>query len=356
MDKNLESYYKSALQYLLPVTPIPKLQGFVLNLGKNYYYFFRASTPFNSANSADLARNKYYTFYFLHRAGIPIPHMISMSRSHFARGQWEKDIQKLRFPLVAKPCFGTGKGQDVLCNIKNFEQLKKHLDYLFKYYDYVNIEEYHGNLKSYRVLVFRQKVIGVVHRMPAFVEGDGKHTIRELIEITNKKRQQENDILKPILIDTECEISLEELGLTLDSIPEVGKQVRLGFTSNATRGGSFKSIGKKICKENRELAIKIARVLDLKLVGIDLECEDITIPVSQSRGVVIEVNDSPSVRIHEECTTGKPVAVTRIIMRYFMFRHPFSYCWRLILHPRVRPYIRAILIIVAFYCVFILTA
>lgn len=354
MKKNAKRYYQSALYYHLPVEPLPDLDGFLVHIGKKNYYFFERSTPFNNMNSHRLALHKYYTSYFLAKAGIPVPAFVAISKQRFDDGMLEEDIAELEFPLVAKPMMATGFGDDVFCNIQTIQQLQEHLQQLFERYSYVNVEEYHGNLKSYRVLVFKQKVIGVVYRRAAFVEGDGVHSIRELIEMTNQKRQQQSEILKPIVHDMECEISLQKLSMTLDSVPKSGEEIPLGFTSNSSRGGTFKSIGKTICRENKAILLKAAKILDLDIAGIDVECEDINIPFSKSEGVVIEVNSSPSVRVHEESFEGKPVAVTRTIMRSLIFKHPFAYCWILFNHRQTRPYIRAIIILIVFLGIFVL--
>lgn len=354
MKKNADRYYQSALHYHFPVKLRPELEGFVLHLARKNYFFIRSSTPFNNTNSSLIARNKYHTSKILQQAGLPVPLFVTLSKEYLAKHCLEDEIADLRFPLVAKPCLETSKGDDVLCNIKNIHQLRHHLTKLFERYHYANVEEYHGNLQSYRVLVFKRKVIGVVLRTSAAVEGDGEHTISELIEITNHQRAQESDILKPIMVDEECEISLTELGVTLDTIPKPGEIIRLGFTSNASRGGSYLSVGKTICRENKKLMLKAVRTLGLNLAGLDIECEDISVPIAQSKGVIIEVNNAPSIRIHEESPTGKPVDVTKIIMRSFMFRHPFSYAWHLLRLPQVQTYLRAIIVLLVFFGAFML--
>ena len=39
--------------------------------------------------------------------------------------------------------------------------------------------------KDYRILVVNNQVVAVAERVPAHVVGDGKHTVQELIDITN---------------------------------------------------------------------------------------------------------------------------------------------------------------------------
>ncbi len=151
----------------------------------------------------------------------------------------------------------------------------------------------------------------------------------------------QNEALKPITIDEECHVCLSEQGFNLDYIPNAGKKVRLGYTSNASRGGTFSTVPTHaICKENSKLMIRVAKLFDLKLVGIDIECEDITRPIESSpRNVIIEVNYTPSIRVHENPLSGKPNPVTKKIIRQFILRHPLSYCYSLYQHRRTGYYV-----------------
>lgn len=333
---------------LLPVDRIDEIEGFSLNLGKKHYYFRGGETPFNDSCSASLASDKYCTNKVLELAGIPVPKAIVMHVSTFKKARLEEKIADLKFPLVVKPTINSSRGQDVLCNIQTIEQLKSYLQTSFSCYDYLTIEEFHGNLKSYRVLVFNRQVLGVIQRYPAYVIGDGKHTINELIELTTKQRKKLNDALGPIVVDEECQIRLKELGIALDYIPQQDEQVFLGYTSNASRGGSFESQGKQICKENSQLMIRVATLLNLNLVGIDVECTDINLPIETSQGVIIEANYRPSIKIHENPMSGIPTRVSKKILRSLIYRHPFSYLYVLYTNRRTVFYTRSIVLIIFF--------
>lgn len=324
INRNAKCYYETALKFFLPVEVIPEIDGFRLNLGKQHYYFSGVGAPFNNSGSIAASRNKYSMNRILDRAGFPVPKATSLHISEYQQGMLEEKISKLSFPLVAKPLLGK-LGRDVLCNIQTIEQLKKYLDENLPYYEFVTIEEFHGNLNSYRVLIFNKRVIGVVQRYPAEVCGDGIHTLRELIDITNDKRLTISDTLSPITVDEECEIRLNELGLDLSYVPKKDESVILGYTSNASRGGTYCSLGNKICKENRRLLIRAANELNITLVGFDVQCTDINIPIETSQGIIIEANDGPSVRIHEYPMAGYPVKVTRKIIRSYIYRHPLLY-------------------------------
>lgn len=303
-------------------------------------------TPLNNSSSAQIAVDKYCTNQLLAMAGIPVPKATILTKHDFIKNRLNERIAGLKFPLVVKPNDGS-LGLDVLCNIRDVAELTKHLERLFKAYDTLIIEAFHARLNSYRILVFQGKVIGVVQRHPARVIGDGINTLRQLIELTNKERKIINDALGLIQIDEEGRIKLEELGITPEYIPEPGECVVLCYTSNASRGGSFESLGQQICKENRRLMRRIAQCLDLVLTGIDVECADINRPITPSNGVVLEVNHRPSIRIHEIPMSGQPERVTLKIMRSFIYRHPLAYLHALYSNKKTSFYFRAALLTIA---------
>jgi len=85
--------------------------------------------------------------------------------------------------------------------------------------------------------------------------------------------------------------------------------------------------------------------LNLKIMGIDIQCEDIMKPITASTGVIIEVNRNPSIRIHHEPLKGEPIAVGSMVMRRLIYRHPISYIYSLSNDTRINVIIRAILVV-----------
>lgn len=330
------------------------MNGFELKLSNHSYFFFNNDTAFNASSSSQISMNKYCTNQILASANIPVPKGILFHSTDLEREPLENIIADLRFPLVIKPTNGS-LGIGVLCNIKTIKELSFFLKQYCSLYPSMIIEEFHVRLQSYRVLVFKRQVIGVVLFHPARVLGDGTHNIQELIELTNIKRKEINDYLGPIVLDEECQLRLKELGINQRYIPAAGESIVLCYTSTPTRGGSYESLGVNICKENRKIMTQVAAVLDLELTGIDIECTDINIPISQSQGVILDVNHRPSILIHENPISGKPQLVTKKIIRSFIFRHPFTYLYLLCSHRSIAFYIRAGIVLIASAITYLLT-
>ena len=353
MDKNGLLYYQSARALKLPASILEPITGMVIHLGKRTFYFRSCETPFNGGSSIGIADNKYCTNKILEASGFPVPKAVAFSKDVFEKEQTESLIANLNFPLVVKPMQGTSLGDDVLCNISSIDQLKLYMGKCYQKYNFLSIEEFYPNLNSYRVLVFYQKVIGVVQRFSARVVGDGTHTIKELVELQNIAREKLKNRVKlgPIKIDEETMIRLNELSLTVDSIPNHNETVVLCYTCNSTRGGTTKSLGKKINKDNARLLCQAASVLGLNFVGFDVVCEDILIPISKSRGVIIEANHNPAVSIHETPLSGPRSNVTKIVLRKLIRQHPISYLIALYRDPSMRLYVHlSLLVLVVIGC------
>lgn len=343
MNKNAECYYQSALSYYFDARPIPEIDGFEIRLGKKRYFNQGVINCFNDHCSVSIARNKFASNKLLEQAGFPVPLATVIAQTYFENGYLEETIKELQFPLVIKPAQNGRRGRNVLCNIQNLEQLKKHLKASFLDDEFISIEEFHGNLNSYRVLIFKNKLLGVVQRFPAEVTGDSKHTLKELIHLKNIERAKKADILAPIAVDEELHIRLNELGLTLDYIPKRHETIKLCYVCNASRGGTFASLGQRICEENKKLLIKAAKILNLNLVGFDIECKDINLPITSTGGVIIEANANPSIRIHEQPLIGPSQNVSKIILRSLIFKHPLSYLLGLYHHKRTKLYFRVLM-------------
>lgn len=328
MDKNSLLYYKTACSLKLPATLlIDEIDGFDIKLGKHRYYFRGGETPYNFGSSVSISCNKYSMNKLLEKAGIPVPKARAFSKENLEHEPLESLIQGLNFPLVAKPMTGTSLGKDVLCNITHISQLETYMKIHHQHHEFISVEEFHGGMSSYRVLVFYNKVIGVVQRFPAAVTGDGVHSIQELIALDNVKRKKLSDTcpLGPIKIDEEVNIRLAELNMTLGTIPNDKETVVLCYTCNSTRGGTMKSLGKKICKENARLLCQAARALTMNIVGFDVQCKDILIPIATSQGVIIEANANPDISIHEAPLLGSQTRVSKPILSRLILKHPLAY-------------------------------
>ncbi|MBS0287510.1 MAG: UDP-N-acetylmuramyl peptide synthase [Proteobacteria bacterium] len=330
MDYNTTTFLASARALRMNVVESEIIQGFILKFGGHNYYFFDAATPWNNSTSSLIASNKFVVNRILHEAQIPVANAEMIEAKDYKIDILIQKTKNMKFPLVVKPMLGTIRGSDVTCCIPNIDLLHQQCQTLFKTHHALQIEEYHGNLKDYRILIFKNKIIGVVELIPAFVVGNGKDTIATLVAIKNIKRKEISHFLKPIVFDFESTLCLENQHYTKDSIPPKDKKVNINYTCNLSRGGSYRVVSTNMCQENRKLFIKAAKVLNLKLVGFDIVCQSLDSPIINQNGIIIEANYNPNIVIHREGTDYSKNKIALLIMREFIYKHPLSYLCSLV--------------------------
>ena len=157
----------------------------------------------------------------------------------------------------------------------------------------------------------------VAQRVPAHVEGDGKHTVAELIEITNADPRRgigHEKVLTRIKVDDEAIGYAREQGFELVDAPPRGQRVYLKRTGNMSTGGISIDRTEEAHPDNVELAELAARVVGLDIAGIDLICPDVSLPVRETGGGIVEVNAAPGFRMHTHPTEGESQYVAKPVI------------------------------------------
>jgi cyanophycin synthetase len=162
---------------------------------------------------------------------------------------------------------------------------------------------------DFRFLVINYKLEAVARRTPAMVIGDNKSSIEELILKINNDPERGEDhekILTKIKVDESTLSILNERSLTLQSVLPSGEILFLKDTANLSSGGTARDATDVVHPYNAFLAERIARLMNLDICGIDIIAEDITKPINQNNGAVLEVNAAPGFRMHLSPTKGIP--------------------------------------------------
>lgn len=342
MDKNTTHYLDAAKHYRCRIFDLFEYNAFAIDFGNHRYLFRGAATPFNDAASIDVAKNKFVMNRMLADADIPVPHAVAMGKESYALG--EVNLSKLNYPVVAKPTLDTSRGDGVLCNIQNEATLREYLERMLVEHEYMSVETFKDNLNHYRVTVLEGKVIGILKREAASITGDGKHTIKQLVDQKNavRQKQAEKTTLNPIEYDHEMTIRLKELGLTLDDVPKADQAITLCYTINSSRGGNVISLGEKIHPVNAMICAKACQALNMDYCGVDLACTDIMQPITETEGYIIEMNYNPDITIHEVPLEGPTTHVARAVVKCLIKRHRLTHLKqrfhikRILLSPFVR--------------------
>ena len=163
--------------------------------------------------------------------------------------------------------------------------------------------------EDYRLLVINHKLVAAAKRTPAHVIGDGKSTIEELVEEVNKDERRgygHEKVLTEIDINSLTIELLKEKGMTPKTVVPKGEMVNLKSTANLSTGGTAEDVTDLIHPYNVFMAERISKIIDLDICGIDIMAHDLTKPLKDSGGAVLEVNAGPGFRMHIQPTSGLP--------------------------------------------------
>jgi cyanophycin synthetase len=270
-------------------------------------------TSLTGALAVDVAGDKKLTTKLLAAAGLPVP------RSEIARSEDEAvaAARRIGFPVVTKPIDGN-HGRGVMLDLRSERALRaaypKSLAEARR--PQVIVESYVTG-EDYRVLVVDGRMVAVAQRVPAHVIGDGEHTIRELVEITNQDPRRgigHEKVLTKIKIDDTATDLVRKQGYELDDVPPVDEMVKLASTGNMSTGGISIDRTWEAHEENIEVAEEAARVVGLDVAGIDFLTPDISHPVRETGGAIVEVNAAPGFRMHTNPTEGDPQYVAKPVI------------------------------------------
>jgi len=286
-----------------------------LGYGINQMRFQATITCKTSSIAVDIACNKEQTKKMLDAASIPV----ASGGICVDEEDLEAVITKIGYPIVLKPLDGNhGKGASI--NVKKWEDAVKGLAYAKKYSNRVIVEKFITGY-DFRVLIIDNKLVAAAKREPAHVIGDGKHNIQQLIDETNKDPKRgygHENVLTQIDVDRDTTDLLEKLGYTLETIPKEDDVVYLKSTANLSTGGTSLDVTDRMHPENIFLCERISRVIGLDVCGVDIMAENLTQPLKENGGCILEVNAAPGFRMHLAPSEGLPrnVAAPVIDMLY----------------------------------------
>jgi len=131
--------------------------------------------------------------------------------------------------------------------------------------------------------------------------GNGRQTIRELIEALSRRRAAATGGESTIPIDAETERCLKLGGYGLDTVLENGQEVLVRKAANLHTGGSIHDVTGIVHPRLVEAAIAAARAIDIPVVGVDFMVRNPTEPDY----VFIEANERPGLANHEPQPTAE---------------------------------------------------
>ena len=262
----------------------------------------QATTTANTNMIAvDIAGNKHATKTLLGDMGVPVPKGYRIR----LEDDLEDTLDRVGFPAVIKPLDGNhGKGATV--GIKSLDDAMVAWEKAKEYSRWIIVEQQLQG-SDFRALVVNNRLIAVAERVPAHVKGDGKQTIQELIDETNadpRRGYGHENVLTQIDIDNQTMRCIKKAGYELDTVLKKGEKLYLKTTANISTGGTAIDVTDEVHPENVFLFERIARIIGLDVAGIDIIAPNVSEPLRQSGGGIIEVNAAPGFRMHLSPSEG----------------------------------------------------
>lgn len=216
-----------------------------------------------------------------------------------------KIFNSIQKPVITKPNLGS-RSRHTTTHITDEENLISSYKKAHQLSPWVMIEE---ELSGYvfRGTLIGKKFVACLRREPAYVIGDGTHTVKELVEIENKNPLRAGPIFHQLSLDEEAYKELKNWNKTEDTIPSNGEIITLGQKTSRAVGGGITDMTEVIHPDNIAMLEKIAEVLDDPLIGVDFIMDDVSISwKDQPKSGVIECNSAPFIDLHHFPLVGKP--------------------------------------------------
>lgn len=297
------SIVEEAIKRKIPWIRLNRHSLVQLGYGKNQRRIQATVASTTSSIAVEVACDKEETKNLLEAASVPVPR----GRVVYDEEDLESAIRRIGYPVVLKPV-GGNHGRGATINVTTWEDAVTALAAAKRISRGVIVEKFITGY-DHRLLVIDYKFVAGAKRTPAMVTGDGKHTVQQLIEIVNKDPRRgygHEKVLTSIKIDDTTLAMLQEKELTLESVLKKGEELHLKRTANLSTGGTSTDVTDIVHPYNVFMAERIARIIGLDICGIDIMTPDISVPMHENGGAVLEVNAGPGFRMHIAPADGLP--------------------------------------------------
>lgn len=265
--------------------------------GKIEYVKQATKTSLDSYVTMLIMENKVVTKKVLEKEKVVVP----QGKDYFNIEEARRDYRKYGAGTVIKPkSTNFGLGITIFKDDFSKEDYEKALEIAFKEDNSILIEKFIKG-KEYRIFVIEDEVVGILHRVPANVKGDGERSIKELVQEKNLDSLRGvgyKTPLEKIRLEDSEKLFLKGQGLTIDYIPKRNEVIYLRENSNISTGGDSLDYTDDILDVYKEIAVKASKAVGAKICGVDMMIEDIKNPNPNGNYAIIELNFNPAIHIH----------------------------------------------------------
>ena len=265
--------------------------------GKVEYIKQATKTSLDSYVTMLIMENKVVTKKLLKDNGIVVPEGKDYSNIDLAKN----DYRKYGAGTVIKPkSTNFGLGITIFKDEFSKEDYDRAIEIAFKEDSSILIERFVKG-KEYRILVIDDEVVGILHRVPANVVGDGKRNIKELVREKNEDPLRGEGYKTPLEKIKLCEsekMFLKAQNLNFEYIPQQNEVIYLRENSNISTGGDSLDFTDEILEVYKKIAVKSAQAVGARICGVDMMIDKIDSENIEKNYAIIELNFNPAIHIH----------------------------------------------------------
>lgn len=282
-----------------------------LGYGSKSRRIWTAETDSTSAIAESIACDKDLTKTLLATCGVPVPEgcMVDDPADAWAAAQ------DIGLPVVVKPDNGN-HGRGVSLELMTQEEVESAFPLADAEGSGVLVER-HIRGEEHRLLVVGDCLVAAARGESIFIVGDGRSTVRELVDSqlnTDPRRGEAEEFpLETIVLEREPGIllMLERQKLTPDAVPADGQTVLIQRT-----GTYATDVTDDVHPDTARTACLAAKIVGLDIAGIDLVVEDVSRPLAEQGGAIVEVNAGPSLLMHLKPAVGQPRPVGEAVVAH----------------------------------------
>ena len=280
-----------------------------LGYGVRQRRIWTAETNQTSAIAEGISKDKDLTKSLLSACGVPVPEGRIVESPADA---WEA-AEDIGVPVVVKPSDGN-HGRGVSTDLMSRAEVEAAFHLADAEGSAVIVERFvRGN--EHRLLVVGGRLAAAARGEAVSLLADGHSTIRQLIDTqinSDPRRGASEEFPLDVLLPDEnpsIRFELERQGFDADSIPPPGKQVLIQRNGNV----AF-DVTDEVHPEVAAMVALAARIVGLDIAGVDLVARDISRPLAEQGGAIVEVNAGPSLLMHLKPARGQARPVGKAIV------------------------------------------
>ncbi|MEM7191902.1 MAG: N-acetylglutaminylglutamine synthetase [Pseudomonadota bacterium] len=250
-------------------------------------------TALTTAIAMSLCDDKRVTRRIVRTAAVRVPDQITIENEEDARAFLSRHQS-----VVVKPARGE-QGKGIAVGLTAWPDTKAAIDYAKTICNEVVLEEFVAGV-DLRIVVINYRVVAAAIRKPATIIGNGKSTVRELIERQTRRRLAATGGESRIPMDLETERCLAAAGYGYDDVPDVDASIPVRKTANLHTGGTIHDVTGILHRSLIDAAVNAAKAIEIPVTGIDFIVKTPTGPDYW----FIEANERPGLANHEPQPTA----------------------------------------------------